>query len=73
MKILINLYPCCSQDSSTGNIESHEAQSMIRHIEDVLFKCPKPLWQPLFSSQHLTNQIVKLDSGMNYFYPSEGW
>ncbi|KAK7244526.1 hypothetical protein RIF29_39349 [Crotalaria pallida] len=34
--------------------------------------CPKPLWQPLFSSKHLTNRIVKLDSGMNYFYPSEG-
>ncbi|KAK7244519.1 hypothetical protein RIF29_39342 [Crotalaria pallida] len=55
-----------------GNIESYEAESMVRHIEDVLFKCPKPLCQPLFPSQHLTNRVVKLDSGMNYFYPSEG-
>ncbi|KAE9621676.1 putative insulysin [Lupinus albus] len=55
-----------------GNIESHEAESMVRHIEDVLFKCPKPLCQPLFSSQHLTNRVVKLESGINFFYPSEG-
>ncbi|XP_019456155.1 PREDICTED: insulin-degrading enzyme-like 1, peroxisomal [Lupinus angustifolius] len=55
-----------------GNIESHEAESMVRHIEDVLFKSPKPLCQPLFSSQHLTNRVVKLESGINYFYPSEG-
>ncbi|XP_061340328.1 insulin-degrading enzyme-like 1, peroxisomal [Gastrolobium bilobum] len=54
-----------------GNIESHEAESMARHMEDVLFKCSKPLCRPLFSSQHLTNRVVKLESGMNYFYPSE--
>ncbi|XP_027350190.1 insulin-degrading enzyme-like 1, peroxisomal isoform X3 [Abrus precatorius] len=54
-----------------GNIESHEAESMVRHIEDVLFNCSKPLCKPLFSSQHLTNRIVKLESGINYFYPSE--
>ncbi|KAK7251087.1 hypothetical protein RIF29_33988 [Crotalaria pallida] len=29
------------------------------------------LIDPLFSSQHLTNRIVKLERGMNYFYPSE--
>ncbi|KAL2320760.1 hypothetical protein Fmac_029729 [Flemingia macrophylla] len=54
-----------------GNIESHEAESMVRHIEDVLFNCLKPLCKPLFSSQHLTNRVVKLENGMSYFYPSE--
>ncbi|TKY62616.1 Zinc-metallopeptidase [Spatholobus suberectus] len=54
-----------------GNIESHEAESLVKHIEDVLFNCSKPLCKPLFSSQHLTNRVVKLESGMNFFYPSE--
>ncbi|CAK8543240.1 unnamed protein product [Lathyrus sativus] len=54
-----------------GNIESQEAEAMTAHIEDVLFKCSKPLCQPLFPSQHLTNRVVKLESGINYFYPSE--
>lgn len=54
-----------------GNIESHEAESMVKHIEDVLFNYSKPLCKPLFSSQHLTNRVVKLENGMNYFYPSE--
>lgn len=44
---------------------------MVRHIEDVLFKCSKPLCRPLLPSQHLTNRVVKLESGINYFYPSE--
>ena len=57
---------CC-----TGNIEGNEAESMVRHIEDVLFKGSKPLCQPLFPSQHQTNRVVKLESGMSYFYPSE--
>ncbi|QCD97433.1 insulin-degrading enzyme-like 1, peroxisomal [Vigna unguiculata] len=54
-----------------GNIESHEAESMVKHVENVLFNCSKPLCKPLFSSQHLANRVVKLQSGMNYFYPSE--
>lgn len=54
-----------------GNIESHEAESLVKHIENVLFNRSKPLCKPLFSSQHLTNRVVKLESGMNYFYPSE--
>ncbi|KAL2320761.1 hypothetical protein Fmac_029730 [Flemingia macrophylla] len=54
-----------------GNIESHEAESMVKHIEDVLFNCSKPLCKSLFSSQHLTNRVVKLENGLNYFYPSE--
>lgn len=54
-----------------GNIERHEAEAITGHIEDVLFKCSKPLCQPLFPSQHLTNRVVKLESGINYFYPSQ--
>ncbi|KAK7396245.1 hypothetical protein VNO78_17113 [Psophocarpus tetragonolobus] len=54
-----------------GNVESHGALSMVKHIENVLFNCSKPLCKPLFSSQHLANRVVKLESGMNYFYPSE--
>lgn len=54
-----------------GNIESHEAESMTKHIEDALFKCSKPLCQPLFPSQNLTNRVVKLESGTDYFYPSQ--
>ncbi|KAL1312426.1 hypothetical protein HN51_039044 [Arachis hypogaea] len=54
-----------------GNIEGNEAELMVRHIEDVLFKCSKPLCQPLFPSQHVTNRVVKLESGTSYFYPSE--
>ncbi|KAG2405641.1 hypothetical protein HKW66_Vig0048960 [Vigna angularis] len=54
-----------------GNIESHEAESMVKHVENVLFNYSKPLCKPLFSSQHLVNRVVKLKSGMNYFYPSE--
>ncbi|CAJ1911887.1 unnamed protein product [Sphenostylis stenocarpa] len=55
----------------TGNIESHEAESMVKHIEDVLFNCSKPLCKPLFSSQHLANRVIKLENGTSYFYPSE--
>jgi insulysin len=54
-----------------GNIESQEAEAMTRHLEDVLFKCPKPLCQPLFPSQHLTNRVAKLESGISYFYTSQ--
>ncbi|XP_014495754.1 insulin-degrading enzyme-like 1, peroxisomal [Vigna radiata var. radiata] len=54
-----------------GNIESHEAESMVKHVENVLFNYSTPLCKPLFSSQHLVNRVVKLKSGMNYFYPSE--
>ncbi|GAU30048.1 hypothetical protein TSUD_332170 [Trifolium subterraneum] len=55
----------------SGNIESQEAEAMARHLEDVLFKCLKPICQPLFPSQHLTNRVAKLESGINYFYTSE--
>ncbi|XVF07225.1 hypothetical protein REPUB_Repub06bG0120200 [Reevesia pubescens] len=55
-----------------GNIEHEEAESMIQHVEDVFFKGPNPICQPLFPSQHLTNRVVKLERGMNYFYSKEG-
>jgi len=43
-----------------GNIETSEAELMIQHIEDVLFSGPNPVCQPLFSSQHAANRVVKL-------------
>ncbi|XP_022743488.1 insulin-degrading enzyme-like 1, peroxisomal isoform X2 [Durio zibethinus] len=55
-----------------GNIERDEAESMTQHVEDVFFKGPNPICQPLFPSQHLTNRVVKLERGMNYFYSKEG-
>lgn len=45
---------------------------MILHIEDVFFNGPNPICHPLFPSQHLTNRVVKLESGKNYIYPVEG-
>ncbi|XVE95949.1 hypothetical protein REPUB_Repub02eG0179500 [Reevesia pubescens] len=55
-----------------GNIKREEAESMIQHVEDVFFKGPNPTCHPLFPSQHLTNRVVKLERGMNYFYSKEG-
>ncbi|XP_044504367.1 insulin-degrading enzyme-like 1, peroxisomal isoform X3 [Mangifera indica] len=55
-----------------GNIESNEAGSMIKHIEDVFFNGSNPICQPLFPSQHLTNRIVKLDRGNSYVYSKHG-
>ncbi|PON38848.1 Coenzyme PQQ biosynthesis protein [Parasponia andersonii] len=55
-----------------GNIERGEAEAMILHIEDVLFKDSNPICQPLFPSQHLTNRVIKLEKGLSYFYPVEG-
>lgn len=45
---------------------------MIQHIEDVFFKGSKPVSQPLFASQYMTNRVVKLERGINYFYSAEG-
>ncbi|KAE9466051.1 hypothetical protein C3L33_02043, partial [Rhododendron williamsianum] len=56
----------------SGNMEPNEAESMIQHIEDVLFKGPQPISQALFPSQHLTNRVIKLERGISYFYPAEG-
>ncbi|XWS56279.1 hypothetical protein CRYUN_Cryun09bG0072300 [Craigia yunnanensis] len=55
-----------------GNIEYEEAESMIQHVEDVFFKGANPICQPLLPSQHLTNRVVKLERGINYFYSNEG-
>ncbi|KAG2687109.1 hypothetical protein I3760_09G037100 [Carya illinoinensis] len=55
-----------------GNIESSEAESMVQHVEDVFFSGSKPICQPLFPSQHVTNRVVKLERGMSYFYSAEG-
>ena len=55
-----------------GNVEQVEAELMVQHVEDVFFKGAKPICQPLFPSQHLTNRVVKLERGMNYFYSKEG-
>eukprot|EP00262_Sarcandra_glabra_P011671 TRINITY_DN2852_c0_g1_i1.p1 TRINITY_DN2852_c0_g1~~TRINITY_DN2852_c0_g1_i1.p1 ORF type:complete len:582 (+),score=98.14 TRINITY_DN2852_c0_g1_i1:31-1746(+) len=54
-----------------GNIEPNEAESIIRHLEDVLFEGPQPISKPLFPSQHLTNRIIKLGRGISHFYPVE--
>lgn len=56
----------------SGNVEPNEAESMIQHIEDVLFKSPQRISQSLFPSQHLTNRVIKLERGVSYFYPAEG-
>ncbi|KAL1225285.1 Insulin-degrading enzyme-like 2 [Cardamine amara subsp. amara] len=55
-----------------GNVEKNEAESMVKHIEDVLFNDPKPICRPLFPSQLLTNRIAELGTGMKYFYHQEG-
>ncbi|KAL0714663.1 hypothetical protein Bca4012_021642 [Brassica carinata] len=55
-----------------GNVEKNEAESMVKHIEDVLFNDPKPISRPLFPSQFLTSRVVELRSGMRYFYHQEG-
>ncbi|GLT29354.1 hypothetical protein SLA2020_042260 [Shorea laevis] len=55
-----------------GNIERAEAESMMEHVEDIFFKGSNPICQPLFPSQHLTNRVIKLVRGMNYFYSKEG-
>lgn len=55
-----------------GNLEPNEAESMIQYIEDVFFKGPDLMSRALFASQYMTNRIVKLERGINYFYSAEG-
>ncbi|XP_020519710.1 insulin-degrading enzyme-like 1, peroxisomal isoform X2 [Amborella trichopoda] len=57
---------------TAGNISSNEAESLVQHIEDVMFGGTQPICKPLYPSQHLTNRILKLESGVNYFYPIQG-
>lgn len=56
----------------SGNVEANEAESMIEHVENVFFKGSHPISQALFPSQHLTNRVIKLETGINYFYSAEG-
>jgi insulysin len=55
-----------------GNVEKDEAESMVKHIEDVLFTDSKPICRPLFPSQFLTNRVTELGTGMKHFYYQEG-
>ncbi|GJZ04975.1 insulin-degrading enzyme-like protein 1, peroxisomal, partial [Tanacetum coccineum] len=57
---------------AAGNIEPIEAELMIQHVENVLFKGAKPLSQKLFPAQHLSNRVVNLEKGVNYCYTKEG-
>ncbi|KAK1267709.1 Zinc-metallopeptidase, peroxisomal [Acorus gramineus] len=52
-----------------GNMQSKEAESIVNHIEDVLFHGSQPMCKPLFPSQHLTKRIIKLERGLGYLYP----
>ncbi|KAL6657756.1 hypothetical protein ACP70R_005536 [Stipagrostis hirtigluma subsp. patula] len=53
-----------------GNIEQSEAQSIIQHVEDVLFNGPISVCKPLSPSQHLAKRIVKLEKGLRFYYPA---
>ncbi|KAL3755301.1 hypothetical protein ACJRO7_002364 [Eucalyptus globulus] len=55
-----------------GNIERVEAESMVQHVENILFHGPQPICQQLYPSQHLTNRVVKLGTGLSHFYSAEG-
>ncbi|XP_042485043.1 insulin-degrading enzyme-like 1, peroxisomal [Macadamia integrifolia] len=55
-----------------GNIDSNEAESLVQHIEDVFYRGPTPICKPLFPSEHLTNRIIKLETGISHLYPIEG-
>ncbi|KFK34996.1 hypothetical protein AALP_AA5G220700 [Arabis alpina] len=55
-----------------GNVEKNEAESMVKHVEDVLFNDLKPICRSLFPSQFLTNRVTELGTGMKYFYHQEG-
>ncbi|XP_011075246.1 insulin-degrading enzyme-like 1, peroxisomal isoform X2 [Sesamum indicum] len=57
---------------AAGNIEPNEAESMIQQIEDIFFRGSNPLSQALFASQYMTNRIIKLERGINYFYSAQG-
>ncbi|KAH7661765.1 Insulysin protein [Dioscorea alata] len=74
---LTKFYPCLLSRAFVecyiaGNIGSAVAESIIEHVEDVLFKSSHPTSKPLLPSQHLTNRIVKLKRGLGYYYPVEG-
>jgi insulysin len=51
---------------------SEEAEFLVQHIEESLFKGPGAPGKPLFPSQHVEERIVRLDSGTTHYYPVEG-
>ncbi|KAF7847947.1 hypothetical protein BT93_L2425 [Corymbia citriodora subsp. variegata] len=55
-----------------GNIDHGEAESIVQHIENTLFCGPQPICQPLYPSQHVTNRVVKLGTGLSHYYCTEG-
>ncbi|ESQ44327.1 hypothetical protein EUTSA_v10005770mg [Eutrema salsugineum] len=55
-----------------GNVEKNEAESMVKHVEDILFNDLKPICRPLFPSQFLTNRVAELGTGIKYFYHQQG-
>lgn len=55
-----------------GNMTSTESMSLVEFIEGSLFSGHLSPCKPLFPSQHLERRIVKLDSGINFYYPVEG-
>ena len=56
----------------SGNVEKNEAESMVKHIEDVLFNDPRPISRPIFPSQSMTNRVVELGKRIKCFYHQEG-
>ncbi|GAB2227967.1 hypothetical protein Droror1_Dr00009796 [Drosera rotundifolia] len=55
-----------------GNVEAKEAESMINHVEEVLFQGTHPVCRPIFPSQHLTNRVIKLSKGRSYLFFANG-
>ncbi|EPS70250.1 insulin degrading enzyme, partial [Genlisea aurea] len=55
-----------------GNMNPNEAESIVLHLEEVFFKGPSSISQALFASQHMTNRIIKLESGLSYIYNHDG-
>lgn len=59
-------------NSFSGNVEKNEAESMVKHIEDVLFNDPKPISRPIFPSQTMASRVVELGTRIKCFYHQEG-
>ncbi|KAI4325648.1 hypothetical protein MLD38_031029 [Melastoma candidum] len=55
-----------------GNIERGEAELMVKQIETILFEGQPPICRPLYPSQHLSSRVVKLQTGANYLFSTEG-
>ncbi|KAL3755294.1 hypothetical protein ACJRO7_002358, partial [Eucalyptus globulus] len=57
---------------TAGNIEREEAESIVQHIEDVLFKGSHPICKPVKPSQLMKSRLIILDEGVNYVYSTGG-